>query len=112
GEQPVVGRRLAEDVGSLALADPPPLGGMEAAVVDEGGSPAEPWRDEDVAGRLRPAGGRRAPDELAVEGPEPTRRLQALPGQVSLGVDDAARLARSPRREDDQRRVGGIEAGG
>ena len=111
GEHPVLGRRLAEDVDPLALDQLQALGGIEAGVVDHRRGPAEPRSDEDVARRLRPAGRRRAPDELALPGPEPVLGLGPLAGQVALGVQRPARLAGRPRGEDDQGAVVGPQVG-
>ena len=59
-------------------------------------APQSHGREEDVARRLRPAGRRRAPDELAAPGAEPVLGLSALAGQVALGVQRRARLAGGP----------------
>ena len=111
GQRPVLGRRLAEHVDALALDELQPLVGLEAAVDDHRRRAAQPRRDEDVARRLRPARGGRAPDQLTGTGAEPVLGLRALSGQVALGVQGRAGLARRPGREDDQRRVAGGEVG-
>ena len=83
--------------------------GVEAGVVQQRGGAADPRRDEDVAGRLAPAAGRRAPDELAGAGVEPVLGLDALAGEVALGVDDGLGLARGAAGERDEARVLGVE---
>ncbi len=74
-------------------------------------APLQPGRDEDVSGRLRPAGRGGAPGDVAGLGPEPVLGLGPLAGQVALRVQGAARLAGGPRGEDDQRPLAGIEVG-
>ena len=111
GEHPVFGRRLAEDVDALALDQLEALGRVEAGVVDQRRRPPQPWSDEDVASRLRPAGGRGAPGEVALLGADPVLGLKALAGQVALRIDDPARFAGGPRGEDDHRGIVGIERG-
>ena len=113
GQHPVLGRRLAEDVDARALDQLEPLGGIEAAVVDaRAAAPHQPGGDEDVAGRLRPAGRRRAPGELARRAaPNQCSAWTPLTGEVALGVHGAPRLAGRARGEDDQRRVLGAEVG-
>ena len=108
GQHPVLGRRLAEDVDAERLGQVEPLGRVEAALVDRRRGAGQPGREEDVAGRLRPARGGRAPDQLAGARAEPVLGLGALAGQVAVGVDDAARLAGGAGGEDDQRRVLGV----
>ena len=61
---------------------------VEARVVQERGGAEQPGRDEGVARGLRPAGGRRAPDELAGAGGDPA------PGAAAVVV--AAWLATAP----------------
>ena len=85
-----------------------PLRRVEAAVVDDRGGAGQPGGEEDVAGRLRPAGRGRAPGELAGPRAEPVGRLDRLAEQVAVGVDDAARVAGRAGGEDDQRRVLGV----
>ncbi len=105
GQHPVLGRRLAEHVDAERLRHVEPLGGVEAPGVDRRRGAGQPGGEEDVAGRLRPARRGRAPDQLAGARGEPVLGLGALPVQVAVGVDDAARLAGRARGEDDQRRV-------
>ena len=83
--------------------------GSKRASCSSAAAPADPRRDEDVAGRLAPAAGRRAPHELAGAGVEPVLGLDVLAGEVALGVDDGLRLARGPAREGDEARVLGVE---
>ena len=108
GQHPVLGRRLAEDVDAERLGEVEPLGGVEAAVVDDRGGAGQPGGEEDVAGRLRPSRRRRAPDQLALARAEPVLGLDPLAEQVAVGVDDAARLAGGAGGEDDQGRVLGV----
>ena len=79
--------------------------------MQQGGAAAQPGRDEGVARGLAPAARRRAPDEVARAGVEPVLALQALAGEVALGVDDGLRLARRAAREGHQARVLGAELG-
>ena len=85
--------------------------GVEARVVQQRRRAAQPRRDEDVARRLAPAAGGRAPDELAGAGVEPVLGLQPLAGEVALAVHDGLRLAGGAAREGDQARVLGVELG-
>ena len=62
--------------------------GVEARVVQQRGGAPQPGRDEHVARRLRPAAGRRAPDEVPGRGVEPVLGLEPLAGQVALAVQD------------------------
>ena len=89
-----------------------PLVRVEARVVQERGRAAQPRRDERVAGRLRPARGRRAPDELAGLRREPVLGLQLLAGEVALAVQHRLGLARGARGERDQARIQRPELGG
>ena len=68
-------------------------------------APVSHGRDEHVAGRLRPAGGGRDPDQVVLARADPVLRLAALRGQIRGGVEGGARLAGRARREHDQRRV-------
>ena len=78
---------------------------VEARVVQQRGGAADPRGDEDVARRLRPAAGRRAPHEVAGPGVEPVLGLHALAGEVALGVEDRLGLAGRAARERDEARV-------
>lgn len=81
-QHPVLGRRLAEDVDPELLAEAQALAGVEAGVVKDGRRAAEPGRDERVARRLRPAGGRGAPGDLPVPRAEPLFGLEPLPAEI------------------------------
>ena len=111
GDHAVLGGGHAEQVDALAVEQLEPLVRVEARVVQQRRRAAQPRRHEHVAGRLRPARRRRAPDQVAGAGVEPVPRLQHLPGQVALAVEDRLRLARGAGRERDQARVVGLELG-
>ena len=109
GDDPVLGRGHAEHGHPLALEDVQPLVRVEAGVVQQRRGAAQPRRDEHVAGRLGPAAGRGAPDQLAGAGAEPVLGLDLLAGQVALHVDHRLGLAGGAGSEHDQARVLGRE---
>src|SRR5215218_3967906 len=78
GDHPVLRRRHAEHVHALARQHLQPLVRIEARVVQQRGRALQPWGDERVARRLRPARGRGAPHEVALARREPVPGLQPL----------------------------------
>ena len=109
GDHAVLRRRHAEDVDLLGVDDLQSLVRVEAGIVQERRGAPDPGRDERVAGRLRPAGGGRAPDELVRLRRQPVLGLEALAGQVALAVQDRLRLTGRAARERDQARIGGVQ---
>ena len=92
-------------------SDRQPLVRVEARVVQQRRRAAQPRRDEDVAGRLRPAAGGRAPRRARpARAPSQCSACSALAGEVALGVQDGLRLARRAGGEGDQARVLGRRA--
>ena len=106
---PVLGRGHAEDRHALALDHCEPLLGVEACVVKERSRASQPWRDEGVAGGLRPAARRGAPAKLARVRAEPVLRLDPLAVEVALAVADRLRLAGGAGGEGDEPGIGGGE---
>ena len=80
GDHAVLGRRHAERVDLLAREDLEPLVGIEARVVQQRGRAPQPRGDEDVARRLRPARGGRAPRQ-PLGAPARASARPALPGR-------------------------------
>ena len=105
GDHAVLGRRHAERVDLLALEDLEPLVGVEARVVQQRGGALQPRGDEHVAGRLRPARGRRAPRQPVGRRRQPVLGLHALAGQVALAVEHRLGLAGRAGGEGDEARV-------
>jgi hypothetical protein len=112
GQHAILGRRHAQHVDALALHQLQALGRVKALVVQQRRRAAQPWRDEHVARGLRPAAGRRAPDQLAGARAEPVLGLQALTGQVALRVNDRLRLPARAAGEREQARIRGPQRGG
>ena len=105
GDHAVLGRRHAEHVHALALEQLEALVRVEARVMQERRGSTQPRRDEHVAGRLRPAAGRGAPDQLPRAGGHPMACLEALTVEVALAVDDRLRLSGRAARESQQARI-------
>ena len=103
GEQPVLGRRLAEHGDTEALDQRQPLLGVEPAVVDHDFGAVRPRPEEHVPDRLRPAGPGGAPDDVALVRVEPVRRLRPLRPRVRMRVDDGLRILRRARRVEEHR---------
>ena len=112
GDHAVLRRRHAQDGDALARDEVEPLVRVEARVVQERGGAAQPRGDERVARRLRPAGRRRAPDQIARPRVEPVLGLQLLAREVALAVQRGLRLARGARGERDQAGSSGASRAG
>lgn len=104
--QPVLGRGLAEH-GDAELGDQvEPLLGLERALVEHDRGAGVPWPEQHVPDRLRPAGRRRAPDEVAGPGRQPALCLHPLREAVAVRVNDTLRVLGRPGRVQDERGVG------